>query len=80
MKTWTNPEVEELDIELTAYYKITKEVEWFNGKLDGSLIIGGNTGNTGETPGDGTGEGTGSEGSEGSEGTEGDEDGFGTES
>lgn len=41
MKTWTNPTVEELEVKMTALYEIIEEVEWFNGKLDGSLIIGG---------------------------------------
>ena len=41
MKTWTNPTVEELEVKMTALYEVIDEVEWFNGKLDGSLFIGG---------------------------------------
>ena len=68
MKTWTNPTVEELEVKMTALYEIIDEVEWFNGKLDGSLIIGG------AQNGEGTGEGTGENG--GDQG----ENGLGTES
>lgn len=50
MKTWTNPTVEELDVKLTAALEWDDVEEWFNGKLDGSLIIGGG-GNTGSEGG-----------------------------
>ncbi len=41
MKTWTNPTVEELEVKMTAALKQAEMDEWFNGELDGSLIIGG---------------------------------------
>lgn len=76
MKTWTNPTVEELEVKNTALFEIIDEIEWFNGKPDGSLIIGGgNTSNPG-TPGEG---GEGSEGTGSEDGDQG-EGGLGTES
>lgn len=68
MKTWTNPSVEELEVEKTAAIYSWWQVEEANGKLDDSLIHGHDP----VAPGEG-------EGNEGGEGNQGDE-GFGNES
>lgn len=68
MKTWTNPSVEELEVEKTAAIYSCWQVEEANGKLDDSLIHGHDP----VAPGEG-------EGNEGGEGNQGDE-GFGNES
>ena len=68
MMTWTNPSVEELEVEKTAAIYSWWQVEEANGKLDDSLIHGHDP----VAPGEG-------EGNEGGEGNQGDE-GFGNES
>ena len=68
MKTWTNPSVEELEVEKTAAIYSWWQVEEANGKLDDSLLHGHDP----VAPGEG-------EGNEGGEGNQGDE-GFGNES
>ena len=57
MKTWTNPTVEELDVELTAARLFATSPEDWNGKLElegGQIVIGnGNNSGTGDENEDG---------------------------
>lgn len=71
MKTWTNPEIDELEVKSTAFFASPWQVEEANGKLDDSLIHGHDP-VTPDNP-------TPGEGNEGDNDNEGDE-GFGNES
>lgn len=74
MKTWTNPTVEELEVEKTAAIFSWWQVEEANGKLDDSLIHGHDP----VAPGEGEGN-QGGDCNQGGDGNQGDE-GFGNES
>lgn len=80
MKTWTTPNVEELDVKLTALLDWAEVSEYPNGKFDGNIIFGGANGEGGEggeNGGENSGENGGNQG--GTDQGE-NENGFGTES